>query len=66
MTRAGHSDFKTTQGYIDLAGQTFRAETDLAEERILGGSSRKNQSKVAGSLPGEATDETAGVAEEVG
>jgi integrase len=46
MTRAGHSDFKTTQRYIDLAGQTFPAETDLAEQRILGGSSRKFRSKV--------------------
>jgi integrase len=55
MTRAGHSDFKTTQGYIDLAGQTFRAETDLAEQRILGGSSRKNQSKVPESSPEGAT-----------
>jgi hypothetical protein len=23
MSRAGHSDFKTTQLYIDLAGETF-------------------------------------------
>ena len=26
MARAGHSDFKTTQGYIDLAGETFGEE----------------------------------------
>jgi integrase len=31
MARAGHSDFKTTQGYIDLAGETFRAEAELLE-----------------------------------
>ena len=36
MARAGHSDFKTTQGYIDLAGETFREEADLADERLFG------------------------------
>ena len=36
MARAGHSDFKTTQGYIDLAGETFRAETGLLEQRLFG------------------------------
>jgi len=37
MARAGHSDFKTTQGYIDLAGETFRAEAELLEQRLFGG-----------------------------
>jgi hypothetical protein len=37
MARAGHSDFKTTQLYIDLAGQTFGEEGELAERRVLGG-----------------------------
>ena len=32
--RAGHSDFKTTQGYIDLAGETFREEADRLERRL--------------------------------
>ncbi len=36
MARAGHSDFKTTQGYIDLAGEAFRDEAELLEERLLG------------------------------
>jgi integrase len=36
MARAGHSDFKTTQGYIDLAGETFREEAKLADERLFG------------------------------
>jgi integrase len=36
MARAGHSDFKTTQGYIDLAGETFRDEAELADERLFG------------------------------
>jgi hypothetical protein len=31
-----HSDFKTTQGYIDLAGETFREEAELADERLFG------------------------------
>jgi len=34
--RAGHSDFKATQGYIDLAGETFRSEAERLEERLLG------------------------------
>lgn len=38
MKRAGHSNFKTTQAYIDLAGETFRAESVRAEERLFGGS----------------------------
>jgi integrase len=36
MGRAGHSDFKTTQTYIDLAGETFRAEAELLEQRLWG------------------------------
>ena len=36
MARAGHSDFKTTQGYIDLAGETFREEAELADDRPFG------------------------------
>jgi integrase len=36
MARAGHSDFKTTQGYIDLAGETFREEAELLEDRLFG------------------------------
>jgi integrase/recombinase XerC len=36
MARAGHSDFHTTQLYIDLAGETFREEADRLEERVFG------------------------------
>jgi integrase len=36
MKHAGHTDFKTTQRYIDLAGVTFREEAERAEERLLG------------------------------
>ena len=46
MARAGHSDFKTTQGYIDLAGETFREEADRLERRLWGGSSTKNRYQV--------------------
>jgi integrase len=41
MARAGHSDFKTTQGYIDLAGETFREEAELADERMFGAVGQK-------------------------
>lgn len=41
MARAGHSDFKTTQGDIDLAGETFRDEAELLEERLFGQKSRQ-------------------------
>ena len=36
MKHAGHSDFKTTQRYIDLGGVTFREEAERAERRLLG------------------------------
>jgi hypothetical protein len=36
MKRAGHSSFKTTQGYIDLAGELFRPEVNRLEERLYG------------------------------
>jgi integrase len=36
MARAGHSDFATTQLYIDLAGETFRDEAELLEARLFG------------------------------
>jgi hypothetical protein len=36
MARAGHSDFKTTKGYIDLAGEVFREDAKLADERLFG------------------------------
>jgi integrase len=42
MARAGHSDFKTTQGYIDLAGETFREEAELADARVFGALDQKS------------------------
>ena len=36
MARARHSSFTTTQGYIDLAGETFREEADRLERRLWG------------------------------
>lgn len=47
MSRAGHSSFTTTQGYIDLAGEQFRAEADLLEQRLWGDSGTKNRYQVA-------------------
>jgi hypothetical protein len=55
MARAGHSDFKTTQGYIDLAGERFREEAERLEERLWGGISTKNRYKVEDGLPQEQT-----------
>ena len=55
MARAGHSDFKTTQGYIDLAGETFREEADRLERRLWGETGTKNGYKVADPSPVEAT-----------
>lgn len=55
MARAGHSDFKTTQGYIDLAGEMFREEADRLEKRLWGDSGTKNRYKVADPSPEEAT-----------
>jgi hypothetical protein len=46
MARAGHSDFKTTQGYIDLAGERFREEAERLEERLWGSTSTSKRYKV--------------------
>jgi integrase len=36
MTKAGHSDMKTTRKYMHLAGVVFRNEADALENRLLG------------------------------
>ena len=36
MARAGHSDFTTTQLYIDLAGESFREEEGLVDAKLFG------------------------------
>lgn len=36
MKRAGHSNFKTTETYIDLAGEAFRAEAQRLDDRLFG------------------------------
>jgi len=63
MARAEHSSFTTTQGYIDLAGETFREEADRLEERLWGDSGTKNRYQNADSSPEAATGP---VAEPVG
>lgn len=55
MARAGHSDFKTTQGYIDLAGETFRDEAERLERRLWGGTGTKNRYQIDESSPVEKT-----------
>jgi integrase len=37
MTKAGHSDMKTTRIYLHLAGTVFPAEAERLERRLLGG-----------------------------
>lgn len=49
MARAGHSSFKTTQGYIDLTGETFREEAERLERRLWGDSSTENRHQNADS-----------------
>jgi site-specific recombinase XerD len=36
QTRLGHADFKTTQIYINLAGEQFRDEAERLEARVFG------------------------------
>jgi hypothetical protein len=46
-TRAQNSErgtTRTTQGYIDLAGETFRDEAELADERLFGQLGQKSPS----------------------
>jgi integrase-like protein len=66
MARAGHSDFKTTQAYIDLAGETFREEADRLERRLWGSDRYQipvpNRASVANAANGpvaESVEETA-------
>jgi hypothetical protein len=56
MTRAGHSDFKTTQVYIDLAGEMFREEAARLERRLWSSDQYQipvpNRDSVAGAANG--------------
>jgi hypothetical protein len=56
MARAGHSDFKTTQAYIDLAGETFRVEAERLERRLWGA----DQYQIPGPNPGSVAKATNG------
>jgi len=65
MARAGHSDFKTTQAYIDLAGEVFREEAERLERRLWGSDRYQipvpNQASVADAANGpvaESVEET--------
>jgi Phage integrase family len=58
MARAGHSSFTTTQGYIDLAGETFREEADRLERRLWGETGTNNRYQNGDSSPDGATGPT--------
>jgi integrase len=47
MTKAGHSDMKTTKRYLHLAGVVFRDEAERLEQRLLGDSGTRNRYQVA-------------------
>ncbi len=53
MARAGHSDFATMQLYIDLAGETFREEAELADERLFGQKSGRSNRRVFSPVDGK-------------
>ncbi len=36
MTKAGHSDMRTTKTYLHLAGVVFRDEAERLEDSLLG------------------------------
>jgi site-specific recombinase XerD len=59
MARAGHSDFATTQLYIDLSGEAFREEAQRLEDRLWGGTGTKNRYKNGGLSPVEETETAA-------
>jgi integrase len=59
MSRSGHSSYSTTRSCIELAGESFRDEADLLEDRLWGGSGTKNGYHDAPSSPDEATGEIA-------
>jgi integrase len=58
MARAGHSDFATTQLYIDLSGEAFREEADMLERRLWGETGTRNRYKEGSSSPEPATAES--------
>lgn len=59
MARAGHSDFATTQLYIDLSGEAFRDEAERLEDRLWAGSGAKLRYQNGGRSSVEATETAA-------
>jgi len=67
MTKAGHSDMRTTRRYMHLAGVVFREEANRLEERFLGPVSTASSTDPASPTvtdgdavaPSEAEDEAA-------
>jgi hypothetical protein len=56
MARAGHSDFATTQLYIDLSGEAFRDEAQLLEDRLWGTSGTNSRYQDGDSSPNQKTE----------
>jgi integrase len=67
MARVGHSDFKTTQAYIDLAGEMLREEAERLERRLWGPDRYQipvpNQTSVANTANGPVADSVEETAE---
>jgi integrase len=64
MSKAGHSNMKTTQIYLHLAGTVFRAEAEAHARRLLGVEASTNLTSPEGTsddleAPGEAEGEAA-------
>ena len=57
MARAGHSDYATTRRYVDLAGERFRDDAELLEQRLWGDSSTKKRYKIEQSFTDSTTEE---------
>jgi integrase len=56
MTKAGHSDMKTTKRYMHLAGVVFRDEAERLEKRLLGAGPSFLPRGVAGVVAHEPVD----------
>jgi hypothetical protein len=59
MSRSGHSDYKTTRIYIDLAGVRFRGEADRLENRLWGSNGTNSRYQEADLLAAEEATEAA-------
>jgi hypothetical protein len=56
IARSGHSSYSTTRRYVDLAGERFREEAELLEQRLWSRSGTKNRYHTAQVSPSPAED----------